>query len=173
MFWSSKKQKSNKTKRTDASETPQGAATNDSADMEAGTELERGDSQEGARQYWNAGMSVDDWVSEMFKEEWKRGAFDDLAGKGKPIEVPSGDVTNSMLKQANFLPSWLTLQHEIRDKLRQWILRLDNDGGTAMDRELAEINAMIGKYNGTVPHHALQKLTITKENAKRQLGQWE
>ncbi|MFC4807882.1 DnaJ family domain-containing protein [Paenibacillus sp. GCM10023250] len=143
------------------------------AGMEVVSSHETGQAEASARSYWNAGVTVHDWVSEIFQDEWKKGTFDDLPGKGKPIDVPSGDITNGLLRQANFLPGWLTLQHDIRDRLRQWLLRAGSGSDEALEDELREINAMIVKYNGMVPHAALQKLTITRENASRLLSHWE
>nr|WP_240545828.1 DnaJ family domain-containing protein [Paenibacillus artemisiicola] len=170
LFGPNKRKK--KHSQTDGAVAPPGDARIE-ADVEAARETGQAEAEAPARNYWNAGVTVHDWVSEIFREEWKKGAFDDLAGKGKPIEVPSGDVTNSLLRQSNFLPGWLTLQHEIRDRLRLWLQRTGSDGDPALERDLREINAMIVRYNTMVPHAALQKPTVTKENASRQLGHWE
>lgn len=120
-------------------------------------------------QYWNAGTS--DWIGEMYKEQLRNGAFDDLPGKGKPLDIPSGDVTNSILKNANVLPDWLTLQHEIRDQLQDLLSSGDRDE-KAVQRELDDLNKKVSKYNNVVPSIILQKRKITKEEMQKQYGQW-
>jgi hypothetical protein len=120
-------------------------------------------------QYWNAGTS--DWIGEMYKEQLRKGSFDDLPGKGKPLEIPSGDVTNSILKNANVLPHWLTLQHEIRDQLHD-LLSSGDRNEIAIQRELDDLNRKVSKYNGIVPSVILQKRKITKEEMQKQYHQW-
>ena len=123
-----------------------------------------------SRQYWNSGMSAQDWMSEMFREQERKGAFEQLAGKGKPLDVPTGDVTGSILKEANFLPAWVALQHEIRDQLRRL---LATDPSVVSESALDEINAKITRYNGMVPSPILQKWKLTRDNMRQQYGRWE
>jgi hypothetical protein len=125
----------------------------------------------GPRQYWNAGISVHDWVGEIYNEQLKNGTFDNLPGKGKPMEIPSGDITNSILKNANIIPDWLTLQHEIRDQLRN-LLSIHNDDIKIIERELIEINKKIMSYNNKVPSTYLQKRKILRDNMEQQLQHW-
>ncbi|WP_165822424.1 DUF1992 domain-containing protein [Paenibacillus montanisoli] len=123
-----------------------------------------------SRQYWNSGMSAQDWISEMYREQERKGAFEHLAGKGKPLDVPSCDLTNSILKEANFLPAWLTLQHEIHDQLQRL---LETDSAGISDSTLEEINAKITKYNSMVPSPILQKWKLTRENMRQQFERWK
>jgi hypothetical protein len=123
------------------------------------------------RQFWNSGASVEDWVGQMYQEQLKKGTFDHLAGKGKPIEVPSGDITNSILKNANVLPDWLAMQHDIRDQLHH-LLSDSFLSEERVERELEEINDKIKKYNNLVPNVVLQKTTVNKEDIRRQYQQW-
>ncbi|MBP3962707.1 DUF1992 domain-containing protein [Paenibacillus lignilyticus] len=139
----------------------------------AKTETERPEAAVESRQFWNSGLSAQDWIGEMYKEQERKGAFDHLPGKGKPIEVPSGDMTNSFLKEANFLPAWLMLQHEIRDQLQKLILSSDGGSSGSPESELAEINKKIMKYNNMVPSAILQKRRITKDTMEQQLELWK
>lgn len=107
-----------------------------------------------SRQYWNSGMSAHDWMSEMCQEQERKGALEHLAGKGKRLDISTGDVTSSILKEANFLPAWLVLQHEIRDQLQRLL-----EAGSNVNQEsvLNDINTKIAKYNNMVPNPLLQK----------------
>jgi hypothetical protein len=126
----------------------------------------------GPRQFWSAGISVHDWVGEIYNEQLKKGTFDNLPGKGKPIEISSGDLTNSILKNANILPDWLTLQHEIREQLRNLLFIFHNNDKKIIDRELHEINKKIMVYNNKVPSTILQKQKITRDNMEQQFQLW-
>ena len=122
-------------------------------------------------QFWNSGSSAQDWIGEMYNEQLKKGAFDHLPGKGEAIEISSGDVMSGILKHANVLPDWLTLQHEIRDQLRL-LIRSSNMDEHKFNQELQELNKKIMKYNNKVPSTILQKRQITKENMEQQLQLW-
>jgi len=122
-------------------------------------------------QFWNSGSSAQDWIGEMYNEQLKKGAFDHLPGKGEAIEISSADVMNGILKHANVLPDWLTLQHEIRDQLRI-LSRSSNMDEHKFNQELQELNKKIMKYNNKVPSTILQKRQITRENMEQQLQLW-
>jgi hypothetical protein len=136
-------------------------------------ESENNEPAAGPIQFWNVGTSVHDWVGEIYNEQLKNGAFDNLPGKGKPIEILSGDITNSVLKNANILPDWLTLQHEIRDQLRNLLHSINNDNENIIERELLEINKKITRYNNRVPSTILQKQKITRNNLEQQFQLWD
>jgi hypothetical protein len=121
--------------------------------------------------FWNSGVSVEHWAGQMYHDEMKKGTFDHLSGKGKPMEVPDADITNSILKNANVLPDWLMLQHEIRDQL-QALLSVANPDAKQVERELDDMNKKIKKYNTLVPSVVLQKRKLTKEDMHKQYNQW-
>lgn len=147
-----------------ASSTP-GPAAVQSAD-----ESGHGEDAVPSRQFWNAGLSQNDWVGEIYQDQLKKGAFDNLPGKGKPISIPSGgDLTNHILKNANYLPAWLELQHEIRDQLHRLLSSAKPD---VMEQELLAINEKIKKYNTMVPSTMLQKQKITQDNLQQQYELW-
>jgi hypothetical protein len=163
------KKNKNKHLRSENHDTP----TNESfvTKTESIDESENNEPAVSPRQFWNAGTSVHDLVGEIYNEQLKNGAFDNLPGKGKPMEIPSGDITNSILKNANIIPDWLTLQHEIRDQLRN-LLTFHNDDLKIIERELIEINKKIMSYNNKVPSTYLQKRKILRDNMEQQLQHW-
>ncbi|MCQ6560010.1 DnaJ family domain-containing protein [Paenibacillus mendelii] len=122
-------------------------------------------------QFWNSGSSAQDWIGEMYNEQLKKGAFDHLPGKGEAIEISSGDVMSGILKHANVLPDWLTLQHEIRDQIHLLIRSNPKDEHTCI-QELQAINKKIRSYNHKVPSTILQKRQITRDNMEQQLQLW-
>lgn len=117
---------------------------------------------------------VQSWIDEAIRDCEQNGGFDKLEGKGKPIEIPTGDPLNSVLKNAGYLPPWLELQHEIRDDIRALLRRHDPENETsAIQNELAAINKKIARYNTLVPTPVLQKGRLHADSIKRQAGTWE
>lgn len=124
----------------------------------------------------SAAITFDDlmvsWADEAVREFADRGGFDDLPGRGKPLDIPSGDPLQSVLKHANFVPPWLELQHKIRDRIGHLIEVSDVVSGTEFDQHLAEINEMIYKYNQKVPLPMMQKMKISRETMAPQYPKW-
>jgi hypothetical protein len=116
-----------------------------------------------------------DWFDEMYKEYEQKGGFDNLPGKGKPLskETLEGDVLNNILKNANYIPAWLELQHVIRDAIAEVIhLSTKHTKTTLIEAKIVEINEDIKKYNNICPT-ALQKGLITLEDIKEQYERWK
>jgi hypothetical protein len=124
------------------------------------------------QQFWNTGMSQKDWLDELCTEQLKKGAFDNLPGKGKSLEIQSGDVFNSILKHANVLPDWLLLQHEIKEEFRKLLSTLPDSDENKIERKIAEINKKIKKYNTLVPSSTQQKRMIVRDNMEGQYQHW-
>ncbi|QYR19321.1 DUF1992 domain-containing protein [Paenibacillus sp. sptzw28] len=157
-----------KQQNADVAKTPTSAFV----ESEPVVETESDEPAVGPKQFWNAGISVHDWVGEIYNEQLKKGAFDNLPGKGKPIEVPSGDITNSIFNNANVIPGWLTLQHEIRDELHHLITSLNEKDESLISPKIDDINKKIMKYNNMVPSPILQKRKISRDNLEQQLKLW-
>lgn len=114
------------------------------------------------------------WLDEAFRDCEKNGGFENLDGTGKRIEIPTGDPLAGILKNANYLPPWLELQHEIRDQLYALLRKYDHNRDPLLfETELASINKKIVRYNGLVPTPVLQKGRIYPELASQQLKNWE
>ncbi|MFN2135417.1 MAG: DnaJ family domain-containing protein [Candidatus Promineifilaceae bacterium] len=73
-------------------------------------------------------FGFNDLIDEMIREGQERGAFDNLHGQGKPLELRSnpyeGDsqLANALLKENNLLPAWLQRRTAVQstiDDLRQ------------------------------------------------------
>ena len=118
---------------------------------------------------------VNHWLDEAVREFEQRGGMEHVAGKGKPLDPPTGHPLDHVLKNANVRPPWLELMHEIRDGLRGLALREESG---AADRELLlkdleEINKKIAKYNAIVPHYSLQKMKVRPGSIAEQAKAWE
>ncbi|MDF2721017.1 MAG: hypothetical protein K0Q59_692 [Paenibacillus sp.] len=115
-------------------------------------------------------------IDEAYNECVKNGGFEHLPGTGKPLVIPTGDPLAGLLKNANYLPPWLELQHEIRDELRE-LLRKHGGGSSGEPQievsELAEINRKVVRYNNLVPTPMLQKGRIHPDTVSKQLQSWE
>ncbi|MEF3305933.1 J-domain-containing protein [Paenibacillus sp. GYB003] len=115
------------------------------------------------------------WIDEAIRDCQKNGGLDHLSGKGKPIDVPTGDIMNSILKNANYLPPWLELQHEIRDDIRALLRHCDeaSDDPGSIQTKLDAINKKIARYNTIVPTPVLQKGRLHADSVRRQANSWE
>ena len=74
------------------------------------------------------------WVDQQIREAQERGAFDNLPGRGKPVDLTPNpydqgqELSFKILKDAGFAPEWIELDKTIRSKvqraraaiLRQW-----------------------------------------------------
>jgi hypothetical protein len=116
---------------------------------------------------------MNSWLDEAYSDCEKSGGFEHLEGKGKPVDIPVGDALNSILKNASYLPSWLELQHEIRDDIRALLKKYDPDLPPTAKAELDAINKKIARYNATVPTPILQKGKLHIESVHEQAQKWE
>jgi hypothetical protein len=113
-------------------------------------------------------------VEEAIVDAQRRGEFDDLRGKGKPIPAEllfSRDdawLAGKTLANAGFLPPWLQLQHEIDDDMqacRFLVERTERFPPLAnrdlpmreLRRRLDEVRAKTRRYNLMVPTMSLQR----------------
>ena len=74
------------------------------------------------------------WIDQQIREAQERGAFDNLPGKGKRLDLtpnayaPDQELAFKILKDAGFAPEWIELDKAIRAKVvrarqvlaRQW-----------------------------------------------------
>ncbi|MBU9710707.1 DUF1992 domain-containing protein [Evansella tamaricis] len=116
-----------------------------------------------------------DLMGDIYKEYEKRGGFDNLAGKGKPLsqETLKSDPLNSVLKNANYLPEWIKAQHKVREAILQLLKKIEN--GTVSDKEkkdgMKDINQLIKKYNRLCPA-MLQKAPASLETLEKDKNKW-
>ena len=65
------------------------------------------------------------WIDQQIREAQARGAFDNLPGKGKPIDLTSNpyaqdrELAFKILKDAGYAPEWIELDKTIRGRTAQ------------------------------------------------------
>src|SRR5690606_29694679 len=128
------------------------------------------DSEDSAQSIVKA-RNMNSWLDDAFREFEQNGGLEHLENKGKPIQIQNGDPLNSILKNANYLPPWLELQHQIQKQILQLIERMDH-GLVDISEELTIINKQIAKYNQSVPTPILQKGRISEEHIREQIQLW-
>lgn len=116
---------------------------------------------------------VNDWLDEAVREFEANGGMEHVKGKGKPLQLATGDPVNGVLKTANVKPHWLELQHEIRDELRGLKEQVERGAAVRADRTLQAINVKISRYNALVPHYTMQKSKVEPQTLAKQLESWE
>lgn len=117
---------------------------------------------------------MNSWLDEAYSDCEKSGGFECLEGKGKPVVIPDGDALNSILKNASYLPSWLELQHEIRDDIRALLNKVEGVQLPPIAKaDLEAINKKIARYNASVPTPILQKGKLHFDSVREQAQKWE
>ncbi|MCT8138183.1 DUF1992 domain-containing protein [Anaerobacillus sp. CMMVII] len=110
-----------------------------------------------------------DWLGDMINRDEK------LKGMGKPLsrEVLEGNVLDRTIKNAGYVPQWIAIQQDVRDRLGKIILLLETPSETdQLNQEIAEINILVKKYNSLCPT-PMQKMLISLDQAKSQIKSWE
>ncbi len=120
-----------------------------------------------------------DWgeiVEEKIREAIARGLFDNLPGKGKPITLedypftpPEWRLAFKILADAGFVPDWIALDNEIRERIENWqkeagsLRKGDESKRRQLREELEEINRLIELFNLKVPIKWLQRRKFSPE----------
>lgn len=121
--------------------------------------------QEAARRSPEGALSH--WLDELIGEAMKKGDFDDLPGKGKPLHIDDPDpfggpeaVMYKVLKNAGFRPDWIDLRRTISEELA-WLRALPDHPDRA--QRIQDLNEMIGLYNDRVPRQSLALPRIPRD----------
>jgi len=114
-----------------------------------------------------------DWMDEIFESYEKTGGLNDLQGKGKPIPEQSlqGDVFQSILKEANYLPPWVEQQQQIASMIIDAIKASDSGQGQLCDTLITTINNEIRQYNRACPP-IMQRGLVSRETIRQKLALW-
>ncbi|SDZ44938.1 DUF1992 domain-containing protein [Bacillus sp. 166amftsu] len=108
--------------------------------------------------------TYEDHISSIIKRSQKEGVFDDLVGKGKPLQMDKSLSYNperqlyKTMKDNHVMPRWIELSKEI-DALKEKLHTCIEQEEVAAMIEM--INKKIHEYNLTCPPSA-QKLKISK-----------
>ena len=102
---------------------------------------------------------MDEWhfiAQRKIEEAMREGVFDNLSGKGEPIDLeedpfvdPSLRMAHRLLRNNGFVPAWVEEAKEIDDAVRR--LRSRRIEPEAFAREAAEINRRIANFNLRMP----------------------
>lgn len=102
---------------------------------------------------------LDHWMEQMIQEAQKRGEFDNLPGKGKPLNLHQSDpfagpdeLVYRTLKEAGFAPEWVELRKKIVDQIN-WLR--ENQRDPMRPSRIVETNIMIDRHNRQVPNPTL------------------
>lgn len=113
------------------------------------------------------------WLDEKYEEFVAGGGLDRLPGKGKPLTVPTGDVMNTILKQAGIPHPWVLLRLTIKESIEDILHLLKRTpDDPSIDEQLAELNKRIVQYNVESPSLALHRRKLTRENIAAELERW-
>ncbi|MGF7033820.1 hypothetical protein J2T17_004768 [Paenibacillus mucilaginosus] len=112
-------------------------------------------------------------ANEAYEEFVKNGGLEKLPGFGKPIEVPTGDILASIMKQARVQPPFMMLRTEIRKNMVLAMELLKQDPGSPeIDAALDDANKQITELNYQAPSLSLHRRKLTRENLQEQYERW-
>jgi hypothetical protein len=104
---------------------------------------------------------IRNWVEEQIEAAMAEGTFDNLPGKGKPLNLGPDHpweekdwLCNHILSNAHVVPEWIMLKNEIEAQI-EWLR--ENPRHRERDERIQALNRMIDKYNLVVPAGFLQK----------------
>ncbi|GAV62921.1 DUF1992 domain-containing protein [Cephalotus follicularis] len=126
----------------------------------------------GQRNSVRSETDIIDVVEQRIWHSMEEGQFENLPGKGKPLNLstnphadPAEDTLYRILSKNGFAPEWVELNKEIRNQISEWRFSLKNawesrrDGGhskwsessESLRVQLRDINDKVFRYNLIVP----------------------
>lgn len=106
------------------------------------------------------------WMEEIIQEAMREGKFDDLPGKGKPLDLEKDEpdpyaregswLVNKILRENKVAPLWIELEKAIRED-REWLATHPKDHPERQSR-IQELNEKIMLYNLNKPRSIVDKL---------------
>lgn len=112
---------------------------------------------------------VQSWADEAYSEFVKNGGLENLPGLGKPLEVPTGDVFETIMKNAKVKHPWIMLRQEIK-QLMELTLDLMETGASpeAVEEQITVINDYIKELNLQAPSLSLHRKRVTARTLREQ-----
>ncbi|MCG3418627.1 DUF1992 domain-containing protein [Oceanobacillus jordanicus] len=107
-------------------------------------------------------LEYKDHLSEIIKKAEREGHFEDLPGKGKPLQLgqdylnPEEKQLYKTMKDNNVLPRWVELANKI-DQLKEELSQIE---GKERAKKIKQINKIVKEYNFACPP-SLQRNRIT------------
>ncbi len=118
-------------------------------------------------------------IDKLIRESMERGEFDDLTGKGQPIDLsenpfedPELRTVHRLLRNAGFAPAWLEERKDIDaefERARATLVRANQE----FRQTVAEINRRVRIYNLKAPAVVFHRKTIDAEALIRELEKIE
>ena len=118
------------------------------------------------------------WLDDVIEQHQRDGGFAELEGKGKPLKLPDpafndDEMVYGILKNANALPEWLEIQHEVRDGLRRLTELESILSDSEVERRVVSLNDLVRRYNDRAPSELLRKPLLRADSLANQLSNWE
>jgi hypothetical protein len=113
---------------------------------------------------------LDHWMEEALREAQQRGDFDNLPGKGKPLNLAGQDPYGGLeaeaykyLKNAGFTPDWVELRKVIVAEIN-WLR--EHPGHPERPSRIVEANSKIDRHNRQVPNAILTLPKLPRDFAR-------
>ncbi|WP_159887251.1 DnaJ family domain-containing protein [Paenibacillus puerhi] len=113
------------------------------------------------------------WVEDAYQEFVKKGGLQQLPGLGKPLQVPTGDILDTVLRNANVKPPWIMLRTEIGSLMASALELMDKSSEhPELDATFADINKHIIELNALAPSRSLHRHLVSRDNIREQYERW-
>ncbi|SDD77920.1 protein of unknown function [Paenibacillus sp. UNCCL117] len=113
------------------------------------------------------------WAEDAYQQFVQQGGLERLPGLGKPLRVPTGDILDSVLRNANVKPPWIMLRTEIGNRMAQALKFMEKSRQhPELHDLLTEINKQIIELNALAPSRTLHRQLIGKDNLQEQYTRW-
>ena len=144
-------------------------------------------------------MELREWenhIDRQIRDAQEQGKFDNLPGRGKPFTHLDTDPLDQVLKSQGFVPRWLDLDREIRQKVEiaeqsvrrtyEWVMQTWSSGSAnrqfaedewreaqrVFAKRLDEINQLVKLLNLELPPAVrhLQRVPLKKDEQLQRMG---
>ncbi|MEK8131190.1 DnaJ family domain-containing protein [Paenibacillus filicis] len=113
------------------------------------------------------------WAEEAYQQFVSKGGLEQLPGFGKPLQVPTGDILDTVLRNANVKPPWIMLRTEIGTLMALCIKLMDKTiAAPELDLMLSDINKQIVELNSLAPSRTLHRHLVSRDNIREQYERW-
>ncbi|WP_281890311.1 DnaJ family domain-containing protein [Paenibacillus sp. YYML68] len=118
-------------------------------------------------------MEKQGWVDDAYQQFVSKGGLERLPGFGKPLVVPTSDILETVLRNANVDPPWIMLRKEIGAKMELALRLMDKSAAhPELDGLLADLNKHIVELNSLAPSSTLHRTLLSRDSLRAQYERW-
>lgn len=118
-------------------------------------------------------VQIKHWLDEAYEDFVRRSGPESLPGYGKPLVIPTGDVMNTILKNAGIPHPWVLLRQSILEAMEETVRLMDRKPEDPLiDGLISDMNRKILQMNAEAPSLTLHRRKVTRETIREQMERW-